>query len=151
MKANFLKVGSSCASLDASRVQNSASAPTVPPDWIDAAASKVPMKAKAIPIEQMIRYFHIASSDSRVGYSEIRKALSNVVASMPTHMMPRLLDIRTSSIAASEPSHSAPKRRATEGTKACAASLVKYTPAKAELSRKTSTSTTMWNAEKASM
>ena len=77
------------------------------------------MKAKAIPIEQMIRYFHIASSESRLGCSEIRKALSSVVASMPTHMIPRLFDTRTSIIAASEPSHSAPKRRATAGVKPC--------------------------------
>ena len=70
------------------------------------------MKAKAIPIEQMIRYFHIASSDRPVGWSEIRKAVSSVVASIPTHMTPRLCDTSTSSIAASAPSHSAPKRRA---------------------------------------
>ncbi len=100
------------------------------------------MKAKAIPTEQMIRYFHIASSDRRLGCSDIRKALSSVVASIPTHMMPRLLDTRTSIIAVSEPSHSAPKRRATGRVKPCSpVSLAKYTPAKTELSRKTRTRT----------
>ena len=90
-KANFISVGSRCASLDARCVQNSASASVAPPDWIDAAASNVPMNAKAIPIEQMIRYFHIASSERRLGCSEIRKALSSVVASMPTHMIPEIV------------------------------------------------------------
>src|SRR6266567_5155199 len=143
MKENRISVGSSCTSADDSLVQNKASAGTPPADWIEAAAKIVPMKAKAIPTEQMIRYFHIASSDRRVGCSDIRKALSSVVASIPTHMMPRLFDTRTSIIAESEPSQSAPNRRATVRVKACSPiSWAKYTPAKAELSRKTRTRTT---------
>src|SRR6266404_5825273 len=67
MKANLISVGSSCTSGEASLVQNKASAGTPPADWIDAAAKIVPMKANAIPTEQMIRYFHIASSDKRLG------------------------------------------------------------------------------------
>jgi len=110
------------------------------------------MNAKAIPTEQMIRYFHIASSDRRLGWSEIRKAVSSVVASMPTHMMPRLLDISTSSIAVWAPSHSTPKRRAMEVVKTrSSASCVKYMLANAELRANTSVKTTIWNDEKASM
>src|SRR5216683_7975274 len=112
MKANLISVGSSFTSAEDSLVQNNASAGTPPADWIDAAAKIVPMKAKAIPTEQMIRYFHIASSDKRLGCSDIRKALNSVVASIPTHMMPRLFDTSTSIIAVSEPSQRAPKRRA---------------------------------------
>src|SRR6266581_5899324 len=140
MKANRISVGSRWTSAEDSLVQNNASAGTPPADWIDAAAKIVPMKAKAIPTEQMIRYFHIASSDSLLGCSEIRKALNSVVASIPTHMMPRLLETRTSIIAVSEPSQRAPKRRATGRVKPCSpVSWAKYTPAKAELSKKTST------------
>jgi len=83
------------------------------------------MKAKAMPIEQMIRYFHIASSDNPLGCSEIKKAVSNVVASMPTHMMPRLFDSSTSSIAPWAPSQSVPKRLATAAVKTSSASWPK--------------------------
>src|SRR2546425_13127561 len=96
MKANFISVGSSFTSAEDSLVQNRASAGTPPADWIDAAAKIVPMKANAIPTEQMIRYFHIASSDRRVGCSDIRNALNSVVASLPTHLTPRMFGTRNS-------------------------------------------------------
>jgi hypothetical protein len=67
-------------------------------------------------------------------------------------MMPRLLDISTSSIAAWAPSHSTPKRRAMAAVKTRPpASCVKYMLANAELSANTSVKTTIWNEEKASM
>ena len=39
---------------------------------------------------------------------QIRKAVTRVVASMPTHMTPRLFEISTSAMAASAPNQSAP-------------------------------------------
>jgi hypothetical protein len=119
MNANFIRSVRSCTSAEASLVQNNASAGTPPAVCTDAAAKIVPIKAKAIPTEQMIRYFHIASNERRLGCSDIRKALKRVVASIPTHMMPRLLETRTSIIAVSEPSQSAPKRCATARVKPC--------------------------------
>ena len=59
----------------------------------EAATISVPRKANATPIEQIIRYFHIASSDAGLTGMQIRNAVKSVVASIPTHMMPRLLEI----------------------------------------------------------
>ena len=43
----------------------------------------------AMPTEQIIRYFHVASSDSRERWKEIRKVVTMVVVSTPTHIKPR--------------------------------------------------------------
>ena len=77
-----------------------------------AAASRVPMNANATATEQISRYFHIASSDSRETCSEIRKAVSSVVASMPTHISPTLFETSSSVMVARAPHQSPPKTRA---------------------------------------
>jgi hypothetical protein len=68
-----------------------------------AAASSVPMKAKATPTELITRYFHIASSDSFERCWQMRNAVRSVTASMPTHIRPRLLDTSVRPMAAREP------------------------------------------------
>ncbi len=85
---------------------------------VEAPTSSVPMNANATPTEQMMRYFHIASSEAGERCRQMRNAVTSVVASMPTHMMPRLFEISTSVMAASAPNHSAPKRRASRGVNA---------------------------------
>ena len=75
------------------------------------------MNAKATPTEQMIRYFHMASSEAGLRWMQMRNAVTSVVASMPTHMMPMLLERSTSAMAASAPNHSAPNRRAAAAPK----------------------------------
>ena len=122
MNAALISIGSRCASgrrelrpeqrLGTHRRRRAG--PRPPP-------SSVPMNANATPTEQMIRYFHIASSDCRRRMQRRSgRRVTSVVASMPTHMMPRLFDTSTSIIAASAPNHSAPKRRAAEGERVVA-------------------------------
>ena len=93
-------------------VQSSISGPLRCAGRAAAATSSVPMNAKATPTEHMMRYFQVASSDAADTCVQIRNAVSSVVASMPTHIIPRLLETSTSDIAASDPIHSAPNRRA---------------------------------------
>jgi len=57
----------------------------------------------------------MASRDRGVMCTQIKKAVSKVVASMPTHMKPRLLQSNTEAIAATEPNHRAPNLRAALG------------------------------------
>ena len=85
----------------------------------DAPTSSVPMKAMAMPTEQITRYFQVASNDSRERCRPMRKVVTSVVDSMPTHMSPRWLDRNTRVMAASEPNHRAPKRRAVRRSIAC--------------------------------
>ena len=51
----------------------------------------MPRKATAIPTEQMMTYFHVASSAVRVRRCPTRKAVTTVVASIATPTTPMLL------------------------------------------------------------
>ena len=104
--------GARSAADSRSRVQSIISEASSPSRCAEAATRSVPTNAKATPTEQTTRYFHMASSDSGVTWTQIKKAVSSVVASMPTHISPRLLESSTAVIAAAEPNHSAPNLRA---------------------------------------
>ena len=86
-----------------SSVRSNTSVPLrrVPP--ADAATSRVPVKAMAIPTEHMRRYFHMASKAPGVGWMQIRKAVRRVVDSIPTQRRPRLLEIKAKTRAPKDP------------------------------------------------
>ncbi len=100
-------------------VQRSISIGSRPRRLAEEATSRVPMNANATPTEQTMRYFHMASRDSGVTCTQIRKAVSRVVASMPTHMTPMLFESRTRLSAASAPHHRPPNCRALPRSKPC--------------------------------
>ncbi|SRR5258706_7261549 len=117
----------------------------------DAATNSVPMKANAIPTEQSMRYFHMASSDARERCSGIKRAVTKVVASIPTHINPRLFATSASDIVAREPSQSEENRRAVNRSNlATRISSPKYSQASSVQSRKTPSSAARCNAERAS-
>ena len=65
-----------------------------------------------MPTEQMITYFHVASSDFRVRRWPTRNAVTIVVASTAAHSTPRLFASTASTIAARNSGTSTPYRRA---------------------------------------
>ena len=58
----------------------------------------VPNSAWAMPTPQRMKYFHAGSSEACVRYSATSSTVVSVAASMATHMTPRLLVVRTSSM-----------------------------------------------------
>ena len=72
----------------------------------------MPRKAIAIPTEQMMTYFQVASSAVRVRRCPTRKAVTTVVASMATQITPMLLAHTATTIAARNAGVSAPYNRA---------------------------------------
>ena len=58
----------------------------------------VPVNASAIPTDPMSRYFQDASTDARVRCSGISSADVTVVASIATHITPRLPVLTATSI-----------------------------------------------------
>ncbi len=75
-------------------------------------SSTVPRNANAMPTEQMITYFQVASSAVRVRRCPTRKAVTTVVASMATHITPMLLASTANTIAARNAVTSTPYCRA---------------------------------------
>src|SRR3989339_1133231 len=107
-KASFIGPGESRSAEPSRTVQSRVSSAANPSSRAEAATRRVPMKAKATPTEHTTRYFHIASKDRGVTWAHTRKAVRRVVASMLTHIKPRLLHRSTETIAVPEPNHRAP-------------------------------------------
>lgn len=61
-----------------------------------------------MPTEQIITYFHVASSAVRVRRCPTRKAVTTVVASMATQMTPMLLAHTANAIAEMNPGVNTP-------------------------------------------
>ena len=62
----------------------------------------------AIPTEQIITYFQVASSEARLRRCPTRNAVTIVVASMDAHKIPRSLASTASTIAARNSGTSTP-------------------------------------------
>ncbi len=75
----------------------------------------MPRKAIAMPTEQTMTYFHVASSAVRVRRCPTRKAVTTVVASIATQMTPMLLAHTARTIAARNAGVSTPYNRAPDG------------------------------------
>ena len=59
----------------------------------------VPNSASAMPTPHRMKYFHAASSEAGVRYSETSSTVASVAASIATHRMPMLLVVSASSMA----------------------------------------------------
>jgi len=60
----------------------------------------VPNSASAMPTPHRMKYFHAASSEAGVRYSDTSSTVASVAASIATHRMPMLLVVKASSMAA---------------------------------------------------
>ena len=90
--------GCSAAAASRSAVQCSATLMSAPVAAKSTYASTVPVNARAMPTDPMRRYFHDASTDALVPCKGIRSADVTVVASMATHITPRLPVLTATSI-----------------------------------------------------
>ena len=81
------------------RVQFSAAMPSPRCPWPAANNKTVPSNAKPRPRLPSTRNFQPASSDVSLSWKVMRKTDASVVSSTAIHMMPRLFDIETRSIA----------------------------------------------------